>query len=1311
MNLKNHRMDELDLATTDEICAKAITVLRRIGFPVVALFLFLYCREGYSQSYQAPQLTSVNDQIQTPIPGAGHDYNRLLGETVNYSNGSVNLQIAFPVRKGRGITLPLKLSYNSGSVNQVDTQSVTGNVPAWDDPISDPGPHGWDSGFPVRATAQIWSQSAHVDSFHTAYPCDYQSGMTFTGMDGVTHNLYVDAGSPSTQPPATIPSNDVYICAASFTQPPTGDGQVIATINPSQAATNLTGSGTNFTSVPFTVMDKEGTTYSFAPSITYPGGESGGYFLPMLIEDRNGNQINVSSGLDTLGLPISTGTVSGATQTLTVNGMTFTETWGTENVNFNVAVSGGSGNANITCQAWPSTASGTSNVTGSRSILSSVLLPDNRSYTLYYGANNPNDSSILNNYGLINEIVYPGGGWVKYTWELPLASPTTDSQYNEQASFGGTQFINDQAMPASTNCIWQYQAPVLVKRQVSFDGQTIAQVQQFTYSTKWQYGSNGISNGWTQKTTTVTTTDNLRGGISSKTIYTYSPYTVLAQPLSTGANANQLPMEATIQYYDWGQSTLLKTVQKTWLDQFNQASETTTYNTAGGARVSGKFYKYVSNLCSSIQLPFDTSPEISTNPVSSLIYLSEEDDYDYGNGRLGPLSKKIIYNYQCFNAPFPNAPAPVTTIPPQVSGITIEDGSGTIRAATRYGYDGGSLSSPTSVPVQHDTNYVSGPSVRGNLTSATKCSTLPSSPTAACSGPTTTFAYDYSGQPSSMTDPLGNPPTKFSFTGGSDTGHTNAYLTNITYADGLQKTFTYNYVIGYPLTATDENSQTTTYKYDTNAECSEITDGLYRLGEVDSPDLGLTQYCYNDADHTVTKQVTIDSSGDKDTATTTSDGMGHPTLTQQSDPDGQTSINTTYDGEGQVFSVTNPYRGTTVPSNTTVFQFYDALGRRVETEEQDTTTYLKWSYSGIGETSSGVVPSPTRTSSQLGSVAGNARPGIWVDFTDERGNNWQRTSDVFGNLLEVMEPNGSSQSASMETDYLYDVLNNLTSVTQNGGANGSSAARRRQFSYDNISELVSAFNPETGTIGYAYDLDGNVHTKTDARGIITAYGYDTRNRLLSKTYQNDSSGTPASCYQYGEVSDPVNYTGGRLVNSWTQTSQSCPSTFSTYLTRRNIEKYDPMGRLKLEQQFTPASQATGAVYSPQYSYDLAGNLVSSTDGITPSPTNPGAKLTITTQFCSAGRAQTVTSNWSDTTHPNILFSPSGASSSACENPSTAQYEPFGGLLNAAFGSALTFIRTYDEKMRVTSELDQGNGTRPATPASATVTITGSEQSQ
>jgi hypothetical protein len=154
-----------------------------------------------------------------------------------------------------------------------------------------------------------------------------------------------------------------------------------------------------------------------------------------------------------------------------------------------------------------------------------------------------------------------------------------------------------------------------------------------------------------------------------------------------------------------------------------------------------------------------------------------------------------------------------------------------------------------------------------------------------------------------------------------------------------------------------------------------------------------------------------------------------------------------------------------------------------------------------------------------------------------------------------------------------------------------------------------------------------------------------------------------------------------------------------------------MGRLKLEQQFTPASQATGAVYSPQYSYDLAGNLVSSTDGITPSPTNPGAKLTITTQFCSAGRAQTVTSNWSDTTHPNILFSPSGASSSACENPSTAQYEPFGGLLNAAFGSALTFIRTYDEKMRVTSELDQGNGTRPATPASATVTITGSEQSQ
>ena len=1332
MNFQNYRMDEHGSVSTYNLWQKIVMLTQRVTWIMLALFLVSSSRGAYPQSGQAALVTSVNDQTQAPIPGAGHNYQHLLGETVNYSNGSVNLKISFPVRKGRGITLPLKLTYNSGSVNQVDTLAFSGNTPAWDDPISDPGPHGWDSGFPVRATVQLFSvnQPPNGNTQATYIPCNYQTGMTFTDMDGVTHDLYVFAQQPASQPPATIPANQVYACTTAFTQPPTGDGQVVATINPAQAAVNLASSNSTFSSVPFTVMDKNGTTYSFQPTTMYPTG-SGGYFIPTSISDRNGNQINVSSGIDTLGLPISSVSGSGSTQTVTVNDLTFTETWGTENVNYNAAINGGEeSQAGTGCQPWPSTAAGTTNVSGSRSILSSILLPNSQSYSFYYGANNPNDSSILNNFGLLNQVIYPDGGWIKYTWGLPPAlAGTGATQYNEAVSFGSTVAnINDQTetvtyYQTTFGCVWQYQTPVLLKRQVSFDGKTVAQVQQFQYSTAWQYDANGISNGWTQKVTTVTTTDNLRGGISSKTVYTYSPYYVPAQPLASGVNANLLPLEDTITYYDWGQTTPLKTTQKQWLDQFNLSSETTTYSTANGPRVSGTVYKYISGLCTNILLLYNQSLNISTNPVQSLVYLSEQDDYDYGNGQLGLLSKKTIYNYQCFNSPFPNATPPITTIPPQISGITIEDGSGTIKAATRYGFDGTSITSLTSNPVQHGLNYVSGPSVRGNLTSATKCSTLPSSATASCSGPTVTYTYDYSGQPSSMTDPKGN-TTALSFTGSTDTGNTNAYLMNITYADHLQNNFTYNYTLGYLTSATDQNNQETTYTYNTNAGCPSIPDTMYRLSEVNYPDKGITEYCYQDSILTATKNVLLYGTSFNTTnevsTSATNDGMGHTILTQQSsDPDGQTSVATTYDGEGLVFSTSNPYRGSSSSGVPTVNQYYDALGRKIETQEQDGTSFLQWGYNGIKESSSGVVPTPTYASSQLGSVAGSARPGTWVDFTDENGNNWQRTSDVFGNLLEVMEPNGTGQTAAMETDYSYDALNNLTSVVQNGGSSGSSGARRRQFSYDNLSELLSAFNPETGTIGYAYDLNGNVQTKTDARQIVTTYGYDSRNRLLSKTYQSDATGTPASCYQYGETPDPTYFTGGRLINAWTQTSQTCTATPSSYLTRltrqnlpQNLPAYDPMGRLKEEQQSTLGSQATGVTYLPQYSYDLAGNLSSWTDGITPSPTAPtGTKLTFTAQFCGAGRPQIVSSNWNDLTHPVTLFSPTVMPSTICGTPSTPQYEPFGGLMNAAFGSGLTFSRTYDMKMRVSSELDQGNGTLPATPSSATVTITGAEQSQ
>jgi YD repeat-containing protein len=353
-----------------------------------------------------------------------------------------------------------------------------------------------------------------------------------------------------------------------------------------------------------------------------------------------------------------------------------------------------------------------------------------------------------------------------------------------------------------------------------------------------------------------------------------------------------------------------------------------------------------------------------------------------------------------------------------------------------------------------------------------------------------------------------------------------------------------------------------------------------------------------------------------------------------------------------------------------------------------------------------------------------------VDSTDENGNHWQRTSDAFGRLTEVMEPSGVAQTPSMESDYGYDALNNLLSVKQWGGNSGSSGAVSRSFSYDSLSRLLSAYNPETGTVGYTYDANSNVTAKTDARGVTTTYGYDALNRLLSKSYAVSGTSvypTPSSCYQY-DLSSVTNGIG-RLSNAWTIYG-SCATTAPSagYLTMRSIGAYDPMGRVLNEQQFTPASQASGTTYTPAYTYDLAGNLLTSTSGGV-GPTTTGTQtitpFLFTNTFDSAGRLQTVGSN--QTTNyvtgaanvfPATLFSAQTGQNLPCSNSSSAAYSPFGGLQNAAYGIstsasnvALILNRAYDNRLRITCETDTGSIVSTPTSGSAAVTITGSEQSQ
>jgi hypothetical protein len=1089
---------------------------------------------------QSPLMSSANDLTQTPVPGSGHDYQQLLGETVNFSNGSVSLKINFPTPRSRGFSIPFAWTYNSAAVNTLN--SVDGYAPTWNlaQNYTWPKKDGWNlaDGTPW-ATISLFSQTPPTGPpGKTLTPCNYVSGITFTDISGVTHNLATAAVAP-----ASNGSNNFYQCSSSpLVIPPTGDGQAIGILSP-QTGANLATYNPSGTSIgTFLVTDSGGMIYSFGLNVVAGQSVHG---PAASVEDRNGNYSSINSSsaavlIDTAGRSGPAVTGSPATSVIT-EGETYGATWSSANVSYTIAKSGG-GATGIGCGTFPTS------VTATKNVLSTLTLPNGKQYQFFY-----NDI-----YGLLSEVIYPDGGWVKYTYQLV-------SGYNEQLSIGG---FDGNHNPVSYGCLWEYQTPVLASRTVSFDGANIVQTQTFSYTTTWQYAS-GLPNGWTNKTTTVNTTDNVRN-LTSKAVYSYGYTMAPSAPFQSSQNAAQIPQENSITYYDWGKTSPTKMVTKTWYDIFNLASELTTLYTSTGTLTSGSVYSYTQNPCASVSTLF-------TYPL-------ERDDYDYTSAST-PV-RKTKYNYKCFNTANPStftnywpSHAPSNwgstyegiVVPPKLYGEVTEDGAGNILSATQYNYDEYGLASVS--PTQYDSAY-SSVAARGNLTSVLRCNPAPtgqpaqpSSTTPICSaGPKSSYSFDNSGQPSTMTDPKGN-ITQFSFadsfTDTSSAPVTNGYLTTETYANGLQRRFQYSYALGYLTTSTDFNpGNLTYYYYGTQPSNCGYLDKLHRLTEIDEPDLGKTTNCYNDSGNSTTTAKLLDTGANSwKTSVAYRDGMMHTTKTQlTSDPDGVTTVDMSYDGEGMLYTKSNPHRSAGSRTDGTSTYYYDVLGRTVQTTEQDGSV-VQMCYDGVTST-----PAVSYCSSTQ--IAG-ARIGTRVDTTDEAGSHWQRVSDAFGRLTQVVEPNGTTTAPTMETDYAYDVLNDLLSVNQWGGGYNccTSTERIRSFTYDALGRLLTASNAETGMVTYTYLNDSSAYCagdqslpckKTDARSVWTKYAYDNINRRTTKTYSAD----PAVTYAYDVYATGSYGTGNYGKGLRTSMTDGSGSTTWTY---------DTMGRPWVETMTCPHS--------------------------------------------------------------------------------------------------------------------------------------------
>ncbi len=205
----------------------------------------------------------------------------------------------------------------------------------------------------------------------------------------------------------------------------------------------------------------------------------------------------------------------------------------------------------------------------------------------------------------------------------------------------------------------------------------------------------------------------------------------------------------------------------------------------------------------------------------------------------------------------------------------------------------------------------------------------------------------------------------------------------------------------------------------------------------------------------------------------------------------------------------------------------------------------------------------------------------------------------------------------------------------------------RTFTYNPIGLLTSVTNPESGTVSYAYDMAGNLVSKTDANQTITCFGYITQTTCTGSLYDPLNRPTLIS---YNDGTPWVTLTYDGVTNGIGQLTSVSNSNSTTSLTA-----FDNLGRLTASTQTT-----NGQPYPFSYTYNLAGALLTETYP---------SQRTITITPDSANR-------------PNTL---AGTLAGQTKNYITGtQYSPSSGISSLARGNGLTNSLAYNSRLQPTS---------------------------
>lgn len=620
-------------------------------------------------------------------------------------------------------------------------------------------------------------------------------------------------------------------------------------------------------------------------------------------------------------------------------------------------------------------------------------------------------------------------------------------------------------------------------------------------------------------------------------------------------NTGSLTVASLETSVEWHSSTgtLLKTVAKTWASDFVPDTSTADANDFGDFelpsyihgnwRVTNEVTTLDNGQQNQVNTYYDSYSYTDPNGTAitqTLGNIKKVEESDFGASAPGPIVRvtKFQYKYELN--------------PSYLTAHLVN------RIAAKW------VGTPTNTfslsETLYDTTTPTG--IRGNA-SVSRAAIIPSGTPNPDTPPDTyvtawrdtTNSYDSFGNVTQTVDPGGHTST-FEYAQCA-TGHHSATNFAIT---GFREEKTLNCNLGLPLTSKDINLQTTAFEYG---------DTLHRLTKITWPDASNITFAYNDTTLVATAtQLINNGSATTLVAEHQFDKLARIYETRiLGDTCGSIKHDTFYDSLGRTYQTSNPYCVSTEPTYGLTTVNYDGLDRKTKTIPPDGTV-----------TSNFVV----------NSYAGNC-----MTVNDQASKTRKSCIDSLGRSVKVFEPDVSGSLVN-ETDFQYDVLGNLICVVQKGTdptaftncASALATWRPRSATYDSLSRVLTATNPETGTITYKYDSDTACPTpnsfpmllvsRTDARGIRTCYQYDAMNRMVQKNYSNgetsvtyiyDQTGClgAASCFNFGRRTGMTDAAGSE---SWA---------------------YDQMGRVVKEQRTTNAVTKTTS-----YTYNLDGSIATVT---------------------------------------------------------------------------------------------------------------------